>query len=386
MPLNIEETQDVIKQIEDRTEELVAGSKKMSENVGVFHRGISLLKVLSMGEILLNYTLEATPSKELEEKGFWIHYKDPINCETLEKASQKAAQLLDQRRVSAIDGSQIYPMESLNISIGLVQGCCMTINYGSVSEKIPSTYETKKKVKCLFPSDFEGYFMHQFTDMHRFKLELSMAEGLSDTFLLIDGSLKLNYLTQINSGLHGNYRDDLEEFHITCQKNKIIPVGYIDSSRSTEISRLIQILLQENNENPKGIVFQSSSDAILLNQWAKKHADARFGDRTCIFHSRVSHPSESPNRICFFYFKASQEDLVRVEFPETMINSIDQIWEVLIAQCLIGNCYPYLIDMCHKEVVLTNRDERNLEQYLQKFFAKQGIRFYFHNKERNKRL
>jgi len=183
--------------------------------------------------------------------------------------------------------------------------------------------------------------------------------------------LRQRYLRAVVSLL-----DASEQYHVPL-------VGYIDFSRASDLLSMLQHLW--NVEQSPHL-----SDATLLQPLMK------WGDRTeafvCARDDRTFDGLESSDyyyeRVIFLYLKTtSSNPPVRLDIPRWVLEEglLDQVINLVRAECIVGVGYPYALETADALAVLTAQDREQFYRIFQKFVAQMGIELRYSRKAYSKR-
>lgn len=138
------------------------------------------------------------------------------------------------------------------------------------------------------------------------------------------------------------------------------------------------------------------TDAGLIEKYAQSCKSAlKLGDRTCAFicdrdyEIYKDYPNTIKHKIGLLYLKNNSGQMSRIEFPEWMAQNdaiINKIIMAFLAESIIGNGYPYSIDVCHQNVVIKREENEKFLYMFTEFAKKNNIFIRMSNKARSKRV
>ena len=324
----------------------------------------------------------------------------------MEQARDWAERVLTGRRVGAVDGSQIYPGGEFSVPVGLVNiGWYVNAHDGA------GTYERAHATRLLLPDDL-GYTPESGVNLHREEGEIRMllelfekqdlhgGTGERDLYLL-DGSLVLSFALHVFETTRDRYiRGIMSLLNAVSREQGPLFAGYVDTSRATDLSVMLQDLLSAEGE-PGGHVTPGPGDVeesgervggrftddaddegggddtvnrmppppspwLPVDGILLRSALGNWGDRTTTFLCARDDilrlyrygDRDHSRSIAFFYMKTSHGRISRVEFPVTIAASgrVEELADVIRAQLIVGGGYPHVLDQAHHEANVTIAD------------------------------
>lgn len=299
----------------------------------------------------------------------------------------------------AVDGSQIPPHSGFNIPVAAVQVAWFENHHtpeGDFVKDIELEILTPEDLK----SDSDGERTEQKINARRFEMETGKlcermeklaAERRADSPLpplpvaLFDSSLVISFADR----LRGNMR----ERHITamlqllqCSETTGIPlIGYVDSSDARDLTKM----LSQSFGLPEA---RQLHDAELVNHLLE------WGARTPLFVCKRGSADQKQTSVLeefegqqqsigFVYLKtASQAPPARLEVPMWIHRQglLDQVLDVIRAEVVVGNGYPYAIETADAAAVISTRDREAFYALFQQFAERQGIKLHVSQKAASK--
>ncbi|MDX1917770.1 MAG: DNA double-strand break repair nuclease NurA [Candidatus Caenarcaniphilales bacterium] len=280
--------------------------------------------------------------------------------------------LLD-RITMAVDGSQINPDKNLNLYCGAVQ-----VGWFINPHCPGDPPEKDSEFELFIPSpktEEDQVTVENEIALHRFELETErLSEMISEManqksrskipLAIFDGSLTLSFMK--SKELKRKYEKAMSILLESSQKHQIPLIGYIDTSRSYNLVRSLKTVFPDklaDDRLPPNSIYDSSLLADSLSGWGSRSAYFYYFEK-----EQVS--SELLSQIGFFYLKSSSgsHNPVRIELPNWVFEQglLDQIVEVVLAECLVGNGYPYPVEVADSVAVLTGQERDKFIDLLQK--------------------
>ncbi|MEM7126314.1 MAG: DNA double-strand break repair nuclease NurA [Chloroflexota bacterium] len=328
----------------------------------------------------------------------WVNHQD---------AREWALEVLMNRPVIAVDGSQISPNLDLATPVGAVQ-----IGWFVNQHSQEGTYVKDLDFEVFLPQDLlnnepnasqELDYANRRINQERFERECSKLCDLMASYgnrpddekplCFFDGSFIISFAGQLRPELGAPYLGSIRKLLDTSQKNRVPLVGFVDNPHSRDVAKLIEFTLSQR-VLVQGIPNQSASNPaegrlsddvlahdaellgtkLLAQNWgarsplficarddALSREDVRTGDGRASFYRTV----------CFTYLRLTQDRLpARIELPKWLVDEgrADEILDLVRAECIIGLGYPYAIETADALAVISHRDRERFYGMIQQSF------------------
>ena len=318
-------------------------------------------------------------------------------------AREWAKEVLSNRSVGAVDGSQIFPGNELSLPFGLV-------NIGWYINHHDGNYTRDHASRLLLPDDL-GYNPDSGVNLLREQGEIDKLRELFDSsrkgdLLLLDGSLVLSFALHVFDTTRDSYINGILSLLETIgQEDGALFAAYIDNSRATDLSSMLGPMLPPRSTiiDEEGGRYEGGSgkkveeiggeevgekegqkgkekvgggavapgdgkeeartrprDAVLLNR------SMMWGDRTSAFvctrddilQHYITEDRDRSRDILFFYLETSLNRVARVEFPRRIAEEgrVEELADVIRAQIIIGGGYPHALNQAHHEANVSMSD------------------------------
>jgi len=279
------------------------------------------------------------------------------------EARKWAGERLGGVSVGAVDGSQIYPGGELSLPFGV-------INIGWYINHHNGDYELRHEARLLLPDEL-GYNPDSGVNLQREMEEIERLIEIMNRLkkgdvVFLDGSLVLSFVLHIFETERVQYLDSILRLlqHSEREEGPFL-AGYVDSSRASDLAEMLSLLLPQS----EGVRRTLPTDASLLR------SALRWGERTSAFicardnilqHYRRDGVDYSRG-IAFFYIKSSAYGVSRVEFPTRYVSEgmVDCIADIVRAQVIVGEGYPYVLNRAHHEAVVSVKERERFMGLLQ---------------------
>jgi hypothetical protein len=124
------------------------------------------------------------------------------------------------------------------------------------------------------------------------------------------------------------------------------------------------------------------------------HGHLGWGDRTPAFLAVRGHGDPAPapraeprHHVAFVYFQAALDrPPARLEFPRWVLDAgmLDRVMDVVRAETIVGNGYPYPIEAADAVAVISAHDRAQFYALFQEWATREGFPFTFSRKALSK--
>lgn len=328
----------------------------------------------------------AYPTAELEEQREAI-LRFPIKWANHREAREWALAVLKDVPSFVVDGSQIPSTKDISVPVALVQ-----VGWFENPHRSDSSYVKDVDVEVLPPDELAGDeygeagFSSNIVDWHRFRKEVGRLtaymrakSGSTPTpACFLDGTLVVSFAQNLVPQWQKAYVEAIVGLLDVSEQTGIPVVGYVDTSYARDLTRMLTYLFEMR-------LTSNISDAGLLR------ARMSWGDRTPVYICARGDDlpgKEYYERVCFVYLKTTTDNPpARVEFPRWVYESRRHNWllDLVRAECVINNGYPYPLETADAVAVLTQRDREQFLRLLQQFMQEEGVSLRFSRKAVSKR-
>jgi hypothetical protein len=193
-----------------------------------------------------------------------------------------------------------------------------------------------------------------------------------------DGSLIVSFVQHMLPERQRKYTDAIRKLVTRSTETRIPLIGFVDTSYATDMVVMINHLYRYN-------IRRRVSDAALLSPLMK------WGDRSqiyvCAREDKVI--DRYYEDIHFFYLKTSSDHPpARIEFPRWVFDEgvHDNVIDIIRAECLVGNGYPYPVETVDAVAVLSTEDREFFYKIFQEFAKDNNLSLRFSKKSISKRM
>ncbi len=299
-----------------------------------------------------------------------------------------ASEILLGHTTVAADGSQILPNNELSIPVAAVQ-----VAWFSNAHTRAGSYVKDLAFEILPPEDLlielrgERQFSEQAVSFHRFRLEVEtlcaqMRALAADAaqmeklpLFFFDSSIVISFAEQLHEELGRKYINAVLELLRCSEQTRVPLVGYVDSSHARDLAKLLSVCFNLREA-------ERVHDAQLLS------ARLNWGARSPFFicargSSRGNQQSvldgfaEYRRGVGFVYLKTNASaPPARLEIPRWVYEQglLDEVVDLVRAEVIVGNGYPYALETADAAAVLSGRDREAFYVIFQRFAEEQGIK------------
>ncbi|MGI8812354.1 MAG: DNA double-strand break repair nuclease NurA [Pyrinomonadaceae bacterium] len=310
-----------------------------------------------------------------------------------EDARAWAASVLDNRTTFAADGSQIYAAKKTSMPVAAVQ-----IGWFENPHDASRPYEKGGSFQILTPADL---FREQEDPMNpdvrveerRYLGEVSrigefleknrgwsgrgerMPVAFFDNPLLVPFSQK---------GLQKSFLEATVGLVRLSAEAGVPIVGYVDRSFSRDLVSLLDFVGKRAAPASSGIY----DAAVLFGA-----GDSKWGSRTCYFYSArrglesFIDTASGVSTVGFCYLRTSSDcPPARLDVPSWIYENgfIEELVDVVRAECVIGLGYPYPLESADHAAVISGGDREAFFRALQEFASRERLDFNVSRKDESK--
>lgn len=380
--------------------ELAAEQKRLTDSFDAFRSQSQAELAAAIGESGEEWP-GALPTGDIDTAdGMRVAFGNP--WKNHQEARSWALDILCDRPVLAVDGSQITPTKDFSIPVGAVQVGWF------VNEHKPAAPGTQNYVKdvqfeVLAPdelgdeddSDAEGGFPNWRVNQQRFVMECAKLCELMEEYsgrseaerplCFFDGSFIISFAGQLRENRSKVYIEAVDRLLHCSRKTRTPLVGFVDSSYSRDVVTLVNLLYPSAQITRSG---DASLFGRILTAW---------GDRSPLFLcARRDSLNLDPSRatkapfykdVAFAYVNlVSDRAPARLEMPRWILDAgrADEIIDRVRAESVVGVGYPYAIETADALAVISQQDRERFYRILQDFLEKSGIQLSTARKMRSK--
>jgi hypothetical protein len=302
------------------------------------------------------------------------------------QAREWAFTVLEGVPTFAADGSQIAPSRDLSIPVGVIQvGWFENLHRGDGAYVKDIAMEVLPPDELAGDEGQESGFPDQHLNWRRFQMEVERLMAYMETkanaepkpLCFFDGSLVVSFVQHMRPDRQRQYVDAVMRLLMASEHTGVPLVGYVDTSYANDLTSMLVNLMRLR-------VGGRVSDAGLLRprmQW---------GDRSQVYVCARDDAvlDKYYERVCFLYLKTTAGNPpARVEFPRWMHETGEHLraLDLVRAECVVGNGYPYALETADAVAVLTMQDRERFYRLFQGFAEREGLPLRFSRKAMSKR-
>lgn len=392
--------QKIIEQLRARWSQFADFDHSWRDEAREYEAALGRMAGLEAEEVLARIGSEATPgaipTAEMDlAKDFRLPFARAFRDHG--EARAWAFETLLGRSTLAVDGSQIPPPTEFNIPIGAVQAAWFENPHTPEGRYIKDlVFEILTPADLLIETGEDRIYSEQKINLRRFELEIgTLCRRLEDLagrteanrrpVALVDSSLVISFADRLQGEMRSRHIKAMLALLHCSERTRIPIVGYIDGSRARDLVHLLRFCF----ELPEAIRI---NDAQLLS------ARLDWGARTPLMicarggadrkQAGVLDSFEEYRRgIGFVYLKtAASAPPARLEIPLWVWREglLDEVIDVVRAEVVVGNGYPYAIQAADAAAAIGARDREQFYAIFQRFAEEQGVKLTVSQKAASK--
>jgi hypothetical protein len=380
----------ILQQLQSKRDQFVAFEDSFQDEAGKYQDALDRMAILPSSELTRRLatvkTPGALPTAEFDAAaGLSVEF--PHKWKNHQEAREWAFDALLDHPTFAVDGSQIRPDDDFSIPVAAVQ-----VAWFENRHTVDGRYIKDARFEVLTPEDLTVEFgddhviSEQQVNLRRFELEIESLRATMEKLSASGGDAPKLAVAFFDSSLVISFADRLQgeaqERHVramlellrSSEKTGVPVVGYIDGSRARDLVHMA------------ASVFKLSDAEKIHDAWL---VDSRltWGARTPMFvcarggadrkQQGVLEMFEEYRRgVGFVYLKTSATaPPARLEIPLWVLERglLDQVIDLVIAEVVVGNGYPYVIQSADAAAVINSRDRDAFYAIFQRFAREQEI-------------
>jgi hypothetical protein len=290
----------------------------------------------------------------------------------------------------AVDGSQITPTKTLSVPVGAVQ-----IGWFVNPHEPDADYVKDLTFEVLAPDELSGEeagrgdFPDWRVNLQRFTGEcqqlIALMEGYRDTPLderpvcFFDGSLILSFAQQMQPARQRLYIQAITSLLDTSEEIGIPLVGYVDTSYASDLVSMLDAVTGRSISDriSDGALLRSRSLSMAWGDRSTAWICARDDDLVPVGGHKYY------DRVAFVYLQTTADrPPARLDVPRWVLDVgiLDRVMDIVRAECVVGNGYPYAVETADAVAVITLRDRERFYRVFQAFAEEEGIGLRFSRK------
>lgn len=298
------------------------------------------------------------------------------------EARQWALNILQDRPVLAVDGSQITPTKEYAVPVGAIQ-IGWFINY----HRADMQYEKDIEFDILAPqeliadgdnpNDTELLFADRIINQERFLREchklcelMERHKDLPDVekpICFFDGSFIVSFAGQMKESRAAPYVRAMQTLLRVSEETRVPLIGYVDNPYSRDIVTLMSNLLLSQPDAIPGTDASFLLRLLSAEEWGARspificaRADALTREDKK-WAARGESRANFYKSVGFTYVKlARNHPPARIELPLWLIEEgrAEKVLDLVRAECIVGTGYPYAIETADALAVISQRDRQ----------------------------
>jgi hypothetical protein len=307
-----------------------------------------------------------------------------------EQARAWAQEVLAGVPTCAVDGSQITPSSEISVPVGAVQiGWFINPHDGDQPYTKDIYFEVLPPDELAGEDEEVAGFPDWRVNVRRFVLECAKLvqimhaarDDVVKPVCFFDGSLIASFAQHLLPERQQLYLDAVIGLLRASEECRVPLVGYIDTSYANDLTAMLDALTGRRTR-------RRVSDGALLRP------RLGWGDRSvayiCARDDKVLPVGGTKyyDQVCFVYLQTTADrPPARLDLPRWLLEAgeLERILDVVRAECVVGNGYPYAVETADAVAVITIQDRERFYRVFQEFAEKEGLPMRFSKKGVSKR-
>jgi NurA domain len=388
--INMIHRDKILQQLENKRDQFVAFEDSFQNEANKYLDALDRMAMLPGSELARRLTFVETPgalpTAEFDSAPD-LRVEFPHKWKNHQEAREWAFDALLDHPTFAVDGSQIRPEDDFSIPVAAVQVAWFENRHAS-----DGRYAKEARFEVLTPEDltieFNGdrVISEQQVNLRRFELEI---EALCETMeslaaedevagrlpmALFDSSLVISFADRLQGEAQDRHIRAMLKLLRSSENAGVPVVGYVDGSRARDLLHMIAGCFKLDDA-------EKIHDAGLVD------SRLTWGERTPMFicarggadrkQQGILEKFEEYSRgIGFVYLKTSATSPpARLEIPLWVLDRglLDQVINLVTAEVVVGNGYPYVIQSADAAAVISSRDRDAFHAIFQRFAREQRL-------------
>src|SRR5499426_2419790 len=394
----------ILQQLQSKRDQFLAFEDSFQDEAGRYLDALDRMSMLPGSELARRLatvkTPGALPTSEFDSAA-GLRVEFPHKWKNHQEAREWAFDALLDHPTFAVDGSQIRPDDDFSIPVAAVQ-----VAWFENRHTVDGRYIKDARFEVLTPEDLTVEFgddrviSEQQVNLRRFELEIESlcasmkklsepGKKLSEpgkklsasggdagklAVAFFDSSLVISFADRLQGEAQERHVRAMLELLRASEKTGVPVVGYIDGSRARDLVHMTAGLYKLNDA-------EKIHDAWLVA------SRLTWGARTPMFicarggadrkQQGILEKFEEYRRgVGFVYLKTgATSPPARLEIPLWVLERglLDQVIDLVIAEVVVGNGYPYVIQSADAAAVINSRDREAFYAIFQRFAREQEI-------------
>jgi NurA domain len=387
----------ILQQLQSKRDQFVAFEDSFQDEAGRYLDALDRMSMLPGSELTRRLatvkTPGALPTAEFDAAA-GLRVEFPHKWKNHQEAREWAFDALLDHPTFAVDGSQIRPDDDFSIPVAAVQ-----VAWFENGHTVDGRYVKDARFEILTPEDLTVEFgddrviSEQQVNLRRFELEIeslcasmkklsepgkklsaSGGDAAKLAVAFFDSSLVISFADRLQGEAQERHVRAMLELLRTSEKTGVPVVGYVDGSRARDLVHMVASLFKLNDA-------EKIHDAWLVA------SRLTWGARTPMFvcarggadrkQQGILEKFEEYRRgVGFVYLNTSATaPPARLEIPLWVLERglLGQVIDLVIAEVVVGNGYPYVIQSADAAAVINSRDRDAFYAIFQRFAREQEI-------------
>ncbi len=381
----------IVEQLRENWHRFVAFDDSFRDEIKYYSAALGRLGEISTDQIIARLSAEVTPgalpTPEFDgARDLCLNF--PHQFRNHQEARSWACATLLDHITFAVDGSQIPPTTDFGIPLAAVQVAWFENRHsreGCYTKNLTFEVLTPDELSAEFNGDHR-MFSELRVHTRRFELEIDTLCDLmgkiaserdslpSLPVALFDSSFVISFADRLQGEMRVRHVEAMLKL-LRCSEQTGIPVvGYVDTSYARDLTNMLAHCFKLNEASRMndthivdGLLSWGARTPLFI--CARGGADLKRAGVLDSFH-------EYRRGIGFVYLRTnSTTPPARLEIPMWVYQRglLDQVIDIVRAEVIIGNGYPYVIETADAAAVITSGDREAFYAIFQRFAFEQGV-------------
>lgn len=377
----------VVEQLTASAEQFRSFAEHEVEAFRAFGRALKLLDGMDAAALLARLAevgrSGALPSEEWAEPGSFVIRFDRSFAHH-RAAREWAGTRLEGITTVAVDGSEIKPTKDYSLPIAAVQ-----VAWFENPHRVGARYVKDVAFRLIQPNDLIGAsadgfgVADQLLALRRFELEVDrLVERMerlagrvnpsAPPVAFFDGSLVVSFAARMLETIGQDYILAIRRLLHASEQTRVPVVGYIDTSLAKDLATLLAVL----GDLPSSERVADSRVADPFLAWGDRTRLLVCARDSVLSRYRFDDGVDYSREICFTYLKTNRRaPPARLDLPRWILRAglLEHVLDVVRAEVVVGNGYPYCIETADACAVLGALDRERFYRIVQEYASTQGL-------------
>jgi hypothetical protein len=298
-------------------------------------------------------------------------------------------------RTIAVDGSEIKPTKDYSLPVAAVQVAWFDNPHDAAGRYVKDVEFQIVHPEELAAEHGDGFgVVDQLIALRRFQAEVDRliermhrsthTSGHGPPVAFFDGSLVVSFAVVMLESIGAAYIASICRLIEASERCQVPVVGYVDTSLAKDLATMLAVF---GNINQASRIPDSRLIDGRLN-WGDRTRALVCARADVLGRYQTPDGRDLSNEICFTYLKTNrQAPPARLDVPRWVVRAglLDHVVDVVRAEAIVGNGYPYCVEAADACAVLGTHDREHFYRLVQDFARGHAIELRLVPKAASKR-